>query len=118
MEGSHSEEKKERHHHTCSECLHKHPQTYLFPFYDNNTIQFQGTKCSVAMWLLITAKTSGRLSSDQPAPEDKSHNNSAGGIFVSNHHTNNSYITFVQYLSVNLDITCLDTFRIHPHFNI
>lgn len=54
------------------------------------------------MWLLITAKTSGRLSSDQPAPEDKSHNNGAGGIFVSNHHTKNSYITFVHYLGVNL----------------
>lgn len=105
-------EKKEQQHHTFSECLHKHPQTQFFPFSDNTTIQFQGTNSSAAMWLLITAKTWGRMSSDQPAPQDKSHNSDATGvILVSNNHTSNSYITFAQYFSVNTGIASLGKFR-------
>lgn len=33
-----------------------------------------------------------RLTSDQPAPEDKAHNSCATGIFVSNHHPRPSYL--------------------------
>lgn len=60
----------------------------------------------------------GRLSSDQPAPGDKSHNSGATGIFVSNHQPSLSYITFAPYLNAKSKLFYSVSFRTHPNFDI